>query len=144
MNRRGRVSIGEAARSAQISVKMARHYESIGLLPPTERGRGGTRLFTESDVHMLRFIARARMLGFPLRTVRKLLSLWQNPERSNVEVQHLAERHVRDMRNRREALETMIKALQELIEACAGDGRPACPILDDLASPYFGRGRKAA
>ena len=76
------LAIGAAARAASISVKMVRHYETTGLLPAAQRGTGGTRLFNEQDVHTLRFIARARALGFPLRTVRELLSLWQHPARN--------------------------------------------------------------
>jgi MerR family transcriptional regulator, copper efflux regulator len=127
------LAIGAAARAASISVKMVRHYETTGLLPAAQRGTGGTRLFNEQDVHTLRFIARARALGFPLRTVRELLSLWQHPARSNAETRQLAEQQLRDLLARRAALDGMSAALQRLIEACAGDGRPECPILDDLA-----------
>lgn len=127
------LAIGAAARAASISVKMVRHYETTGLLPAAQRGTGGTRLFNEQDVHTLRFIARARALGFPLRTVRELLSLWQHPARSNAETRQLAEQQLRDLLARRAALDGMSVALQRLIEACAGDGRPECPILDDLA-----------
>mgnify|MGYP001191476021 CR=1 FL=1 len=126
-------AIGVAARAAAISVKMVRHYEAIGLLPPAERGSGGVRLFDASDVHTLRFIARARTLGFPLRAVRELLSLWQHAGRSNAETRQLAELQLQDLLTRRAALDGMAGALQRLIEACSGDGRPECPILDELA-----------
>lgn len=127
------VQIGQAARAAGISVKMARHYEATGLLSPTERGSNGARLFSEIDIHTLRFIGRARSLGFSLRAIRKLLSLWQDPERSNAETLELAEQQMLELLRKREALDTMTTALQHLIAACAGDGRPECPILDDLA-----------
>lgn len=128
-------AIGAAARAAGVSVKMVRHYESIGLLPSATRGRGGVRTFSQTDVHTLRFIGRARSLGFPLSTVRKLLSLWQDPQRSNAQTLRLAEGHMAELRVKTAALEGMTATLQHLIDACAGDGRPECPILDDLAEP---------
>ncbi len=130
----GRFSIGEAARAAGVSAKMARHYETIGLVPRAERTAGGLRLFSPAAVHTLRFIGRARSLGFPLATVRKLLSLWQDPNRSNTDTLRLANQHMQELLAKGVALSSMEKALQELIDACAGDGRPECPILDDLAS----------
>lgn len=127
------VSIGLAAGSAGISVKRARHYEASGLLPPVDRDRGGARLFSDADVHTLRFIGRARSLGFPLKAIRKLLSLWQDAHRSNTETLNLAEIHMQDLLHKQSELAAMVGTLQELMEACAGDGRPECPILDDLA-----------
>lgn len=129
----GSVPIGVAAHAANISVKRARHYEAIGLLPPVDRDRGGTRLFSEADIHTLRFVGRARSLGFSLSAIRKLLSLWQDPERSNAVTKRLAEGHMDGLLDRKAALDGMTSALQQLIDACAGDGRPECPILDDLA-----------
>lgn len=129
------VLIGDAAKLAGVSVKMARHYEAIGLLPAARRSGRGSRMFRHADVHTLRFIARAREFGFPLRTVRRLLSLWQQPDRSNAETRKLAEQHLLELREKRAALDVMHVALQHLIDACAGDGRPDCPILDDLAAP---------
>lgn len=125
--------IGAAARRAGISIKRARHYEAIGLLPPVDRARGGKRVFSGADIHTLRFIGRARSLGFPLNAIRKLLSLWQDSERSNADILRLSEHHMEDLLAKRAALDSMIEALQQLIDACAGDGRPDCPILDDLA-----------
>ncbi len=134
--------IGSAARAAGVSVKMVRHYEAIGLLPSAERGRGGVRRFSGADVHTLRFIARARALGFSLQDVRRLLSLWQDPNRSNAEILGLAEIHRREMLEKRASLDAMAGALQALIDACAGDGRPECPILEDLAETRSDRARR--
>lgn len=131
--RSDRFSIGEAARAAGVSVKMIRHYERIGLISAVERTTGGARLFSASEVHTLKFVGRARSLGFPLETVRKLLSLWRDPNRSNKDTLHLAEAHMDELIEKEKALISMETALQELIEACDGDGRPDCPILDDLA-----------
>ncbi|MCE8000940.1 MAG: MerR family DNA-binding protein [Rhodobiaceae bacterium] len=129
----GDVKIGTAARAAGITVRMARHYEAAGLLPPAIRDDAGSRLFSTADVHTLRFIGRARSLGFSLKAIRKLLSLWQDAHRSNAETLHLAEKHMTDLLQKQSELTAMISTLQQLIDARAGDGRPECPILDDLA-----------
>lgn len=129
----GSFQIGAAARASGVSVKMARHYEATGLLPPAERGPNGARLFSQADVHTLRFIGHARSLGFSLCAIRKLLSLWQDPMRSNADTLQLAEQQMDELIDKAVALDSMTTALQQLIDACAGDGRPDCPILDDLA-----------
>jgi MerR family transcriptional regulator, copper efflux regulator len=146
MIERGTIAIGAAARAAGVSVKMVRHYEEIGLLPRAVRGTGGSRRFGESDIHTLRFVARARSLGFPLGTIRKLLSLWQDPNRSNAETLRLAEEHMAEMLAKTETLTAMTAALRHLMDACAGDGRPDCPILDEFAAraPASVRREKAA
>ncbi len=143
MEQPANLAIGSAARAAGVSVKMVRHYEAIGLLPPAERGRGGVRRLRGADVHTLRFIARARALGFSLQDVRRLLSLWQDPNRSNAEILGLAELHRQEMLEKRASLDAMAGALQALIDACAGDGRPECPILEDLAETKSQRARRA-
>lgn len=135
--------IGAAARAAGLSVKMVRHYEAIGLLPPAARGSGGARAFSEAQISALRFIARARSLGFPLRAVRSLLSLWQDPRRSNADTLRLAEEHMAALRAKRAELDSMVIALQQLMDACAGDGRPECPILEGFADRRFVRQRRA-
>jgi MerR family copper efflux transcriptional regulator len=136
LNRRssdqGGFAIGEAARAAGISVKMIRHYEAIRLVPAAFRSSSGRRRFDVRAVHTLRFIGRARSLGFSLRAVAELLSLWQDRSRSNAVVKGVAEDEARGLRRKREQLDGMLRALEELIQACAGDGRPDCPILDDL------------
>ena len=128
-----RLSIGEAARLAGISPKMVRHYEAIGLLPAAGRTGSGLRRFSAAQVHTLRFIARARSLGFSLRDVARLLSLWHDGSRSNAEVRHLADGHLADLARKARELQGMAAALEALVEACAGDGRPECPILNDLS-----------
>ena len=127
------MTIGEAARASGVSAKMIRHYEAIGLLPPAARRGSNYRLYGPEDVHMLRFIGRARSLGFPLATVAELLALWRDRGRSNAEVRRVARRHADELRRKLAELRAMIGALDHLVDACAGDGRPECPILDDLA-----------
>ena len=127
------MTIGQAAKSSAVSAKMIRHYESIGLLPKAQRTESGYRLYDDNDVHTLRFIQRARSLGFPLETIRTLLALWRNRRRSSAQVKGLAERHVADLERKIAEMQSMVRTLKHLSHHCHGDDRPDCPILDDLA-----------
>ena len=129
----GLYSIGEAAKRAGVSVKMARYYESIGLMPPAKRTLGGYRLYSENDVHQLIFIRRARALGFSIEEIEQLLALWRNKRRASAEVKRLALKHVQDLDAKIAELQAMRDALFHLAEHCHGDERPNCPILEQLA-----------
>jgi MerR family transcriptional regulator, copper efflux regulator len=131
MNRE--MTIGQAAKFSAVSAKMIRHYESIGLLPKAQRTESGYRLYDDNDVHTLRFIQRARSLGFPLETIRTLLALWRNRRRSSAQVKDLAERHIADLERKIAEMQSMVRTLKHLAHNCHGDDRPDCPILDDLA-----------
>ncbi len=124
--------IGEAARLSGVSVKLIRYYEAAGLLSPTRRHANGYRIFDGRIVHELRFIKRARFLGFPIKQIDELLGLWLDKKRPSRKVRALAERHVQAIASRMQAHRAIIKVLGRLIEACKGDDRPDCPILDDL------------
>ena len=125
-------NIGQAAQSANVSAKMVRHYESLGLLPTVGRTDAGYRLYTEKEVHTLRFIKRARDLGFSMPEISELLKLWQNKRRSSESVKRIASVHVADLDQRIEELTAMKRTLQTLVNCCHGDQRPECPILDQL------------
>jgi Cu(I)-responsive transcriptional regulator len=127
------MTIGQAAKASGVSAKMIRHYESIGLLPKAQRTQSGYRLYDENDVHTLRFIQRARSLGFPLETIRTLLALWRNRRRSSAQVKELALHHVENLERKIEEMQAMVRTLKHLAHHCHGDERPDCPILDDLA-----------
>jgi MerR family transcriptional regulator, copper efflux regulator len=137
------MTIGQAAKSSAVSAKMIRHYESIGLLPKAQRTQSGYRLYDETDVHTLRFIQRARSLGFPLETIRTLLALWGNRRRSSAQVKELSLRHVAELERKIAEMQAMVRTLKHLAHNCHGDERPDCPILDDLAfsnrKPEVGR-----
>src|SRR4051812_5760904 len=126
------MNIGQASAASGVSAKMIRYYESIGLLPPAGRRDSGYRVYDEPDLHRLRFIKRARDLGFPIETIRDLLALWGDRERSNAEVRKVALRHVADLEAQAAKLEAMIGTLKSLVGACARGNRPHCPIIEDL------------
>lgn len=127
-------NIGEAARRSGVSAKMVRHYESLGLLPSVDRTEAGYRQYTEKEVHTLRFVKRARDVGFSMAEIGELLKLWQNRRRSNGDVRRIAARHVAELKQRMTEMESMRRTLQDLIECCDSDHRPDCPILDELQS----------
>jgi MerR family copper efflux transcriptional regulator len=129
------VNIGEAARASGVSAKMIRHYEGIGLIAASARTQAGYRQYHARDVHLLRFIRRARDLGFALEQIRQLLSLWNDPERASADVRRLAETHIAELDARIGALSEMRATLVSLAQACHGDQRPDCPILQGLAAP---------
>lgn len=127
------VAIGEAARRAGVSARMVRHYEGLGLLPPVARLSSGYRQYRESDVHQLRFIRRARDLGFSMEEIAQLLGLWQDKRRASSQVKHIAQAHIDNLAERIAAMQAMQRSLEKLVSCCHGDERPDCPILDDLA-----------
>ncbi len=127
------MNIGEAASRSGLPAKTIRYYEDIGLVSSARRGNG-FRDYDERDVHSLRFVAKARSLGFTVEECRHLLALYKDPARSSAEVREAAERHIADVRAKIAELQSMEKTLDHLIDACAGDGRPDCPILDQLAA----------
>lgn len=127
------VNIGEAARLSGVSAKMVRHYESLGLLPAVRRTDAGYRQYTEAEVHTLRFIKRARDLGFSMAEIGELVGLWQNRRRASASVRRIAEQHAAELARRIAEMQEMRKTLRHLIHCCHGDERPDCPILEDLA-----------
>ena len=129
-------NIGEAARDSGVSAKMIRHYESIGLLPVAGRTIAGYRIYRDSDIHTLRFIRRARDMGFSLEAIAELVSLWHNRRRSSASVKRIAQKHLGELAERIEALQAMQRTLTHLLHECPGDQRPDCPILDDLSHPH--------
>ena len=127
-------NISEAARRSGVSAKMVRHYESLGLLPTVQRTESGYRQYGEAEVHTLRFIRRARDLGFSMDEIGQLLKLWQNRRRSSAEVRRIASRHIEDLSRKLAEMEAMRRTLQHLVHCCHGDERPDCPILDELSA----------
>lgn len=126
------MNIGDAARRSALPAKTIRYYEDIGLIRPLRRDNG-FRDYDEHDVHDLRFLARARRLGFTVEQCRHLLALYRDKERSSADVRLTAQKHIAEIREKIADLQAMERTLSDLVDACAGDGRPDCPILEGLA-----------
>ena len=127
------MNISQAAKVSGLTPRMIRHYEKIGLLPGTLRTAAGYRVFDEQDLHTLRFIQRARSLGFSIEQISQLLALWQDGERSSAVVKQLARQHLLELEEKIAGLQSMHDSLSELASCCLGDERPDCPILERLA-----------
>jgi MerR family copper efflux transcriptional regulator len=127
------MNIGQAAAASTVSAKMIRHYETLGLLPTAPRTEAGYRQYDDTSVHTLRFIRRARDLGFSIKEIQTLLGLWRNRRRASADVKRIALAHVSDLQRRIDEMQAMQRTLAHLAHCCRGDARPECPILDDLA-----------
>jgi MerR family transcriptional regulator, copper efflux regulator len=128
------VKISDAAARSGVSVKMIRYYESIGLVSQAARWANSYRDFDERDVHDLKFIRRARSLGFSVEEIRALLALWRDRSRPSREVKRIVAAHVTALESRIAEMEAMVGTLSHLAHHCHGDDRPDCPILEDLAA----------
>lgn len=127
------MNIGTVAARSGVPAKTIRYYEEIGLIPAPGRTAAGYRAYTAADVETLKFIQRARSLGFAVKDVGNLLALWRDRERASADVRRIAQGHVAEVERKIAELETIRRTLQSLIDGCHGDDRPDCPILDGLA-----------
>lgn len=128
------MNIGTAARRSGVSAKTIRYYEDIGLIPKAKRTESGYRDYDEQDVQILRFVHRARDLGFPVKDVAALLELWRDRSRGSAQVKALATSHIAAIDRKIAELKSIRRTLSDLVSRCHGDDRPDCPILDDLAA----------
>lgn len=126
------MKIGEAARASGVSAKMIRYYESIDLIPTAGRTQAGYRRYGAREVQILRFVRRARDLGFPVATIAELLALWSDRARQSADVKRLALDHVGALERKIADMRAMALTLRQLADLCSGDERPDCPILNDL------------
>jgi MerR family copper efflux transcriptional regulator len=129
------MNIGHASKATGVSAKMIRYYESVGLIRPADRTASNYRDFSDREINDLRFIKRARVLGFSVEEITRLLELWRDRGRSSREVKAIAQQHVADLDARIADMQAMADTLRHLAHACAGDERPECPILGDLEAP---------
>lgn len=126
------MNVGIAAERSGLPPKTIRYYEEIGLIRPARAGNG-YRDYSSDDIHRLAFLRRARALGFTIEDCRQLMALYDDKGRSSHDVRDLAGAHVRAIEAKVRELQGMQATLNKLIHACHGDGRPECPILDDIA-----------
>lgn len=127
------MNIGEAAKASGVSAKMIRYYEQIGLITPAHRTEASYRTYGETDIHTLRFIRRARDLGFSVEQMRSLLALWRDHSRASADVKALALAHIAELERKQAAIAAMTGTLKYLVSHCHGDNRPDCPILEGFA-----------
>lgn len=146
------MNIGDAAKASGVSAKMIRYYESTNLIARAVRSEAGYRHYSDADVHTLRFVRRARDLGFTVERIADLLALWRDRARASADVKHLALAHVAELDRKAAELQAMSRTLKALAARCHGDDRPDCPIVEDLSdtgtpvdrtatAPLFGRER---
>ena len=128
------MNIGQAASVSGVSAKMIRYSESIGLVASAARSAGNYRTYGDNDIHALRFIGRARALGFSMEQIRELLGLWENKRRASATVKAIALQRIQELDARIAALTGVRDTLMYLAQHCDGDDRPACPILDAISS----------
>ncbi|WP_335969637.1 Cu(I)-responsive transcriptional regulator [Acinetobacter bereziniae] len=126
------MNIGKLSKAVGISTKMIRYYEQIGLIPAVGRNNSGYRSYSAQDVERLKFIRKSRTLGFSVSEITDLLDLWNDKKRQSADVKKLAQSHIEKLELRIFELQKMTETLQNLINCCAGDHRPDCPILDGL------------
>ena len=131
----GVISIGEAASRSGVPPKTIRYYEEIGLIAPAERLENGYRTYDDKDVQTLRFIQRARGLGFSLKEVADLLALYRDRRRASRDVKRLALTHVAELDRKIAELKAIRNTIADLAARCRGDKRPECPILEELETP---------
>ncbi|MAM41252.1 MAG: Cu(I)-responsive transcriptional regulator [Erythrobacter sp.] len=132
------MNIGQASKASGVSAKMIRYYEQTGLIPAADRTASGYRDYSDTDVHMLRFIRRSRDLGFSVAEIGDLLGLWRDETRKSAEVKRLAQGHIDELERKIKDLQDMSHTLQMLVNACHGDHRPHCPILQRLETDEAG------
>jgi Cu(I)-responsive transcriptional regulator len=127
------MNIGQAAAASGVTAKMIRHYEESGLIRAPRRTASNYRSYSDNDVHVLRFVKRARALGFSMADIKTLLSLWQDKSRSSSAVKRIARTHIDELERKIAELQAMARTLEHLVHHCHGDHRPQCPIIEELA-----------
>ena len=127
------MNIGTLAAQSGIAAKTIRYYEDIGLIRSARRSENGYRIYGADDIRILRFVHRARSLGFSLAEIGQLLDLWMDRGRSSASVRSLATRHIVEIDRKIAEMRALRDTLDDLVRRCHGDERPECPILDDLA-----------
>tara|TARA_R110002020_G_scaffold7619_4_gene31837 strand:- start:22 stop:486 length:465 start_codon:yes stop_codon:yes gene_type:complete len=128
------MNIGEASKASGVSTKMIRYYESIGLIKAPLRTGSGYRVYSDNEVHALRFISQARDLGFSVEQMGDLLALWRDRSRASADVKAIALQHIQALDEKARALQAMSKTLRHLADNCHGDDRPDCPIIEGFAA----------
>lgn len=126
------MNIGEVSKRSEVNSRMIRRYEELGIIPKAGRSTSGYRQYSENDVHVLKFVKRSRELGFSMKAIKQLLSLWRNKSRPSSQVKSIAMKHISELEVKLNEIQLMLGTLNHLVKSCRGDQRPHCPILDEL------------
>ena len=126
------MNIGEVAKQSDVNSKMIRRYEELGIIPKAGRSLSGYRQYSQNDVHVLKFVKRARELGFSMKDIKQLVSLWRNKSRPSSQVKSIAVKHIGELERKLAEIQAMLGTLKHLADNCHGDQRPDCPILNEL------------
>lgn len=126
------MNIGEVAKQSDVNSKMIRRYEDLGIIPKAGRSLSGYRQYSQNDVHVLKFVKRSRELGFSMKDIKQLVSLWRNKSRTSSQVKSIASKHINELEKKLAEIQSMLGTLKHLAQNCHGDQRPDCPILDEL------------
>ncbi len=132
------MNISAASTMCGLPVKTVRYYADIGLVVPASRTASGYRLYDDDAVRRLVFVRRAREFGFSIGECRELLDLYADRRRSSADVKRIAERRLRQIASKQRELQSLHDELAHLVEACSGDDRPDCPIIDGLGRRHSG------
>ncbi|MBX9454697.1 MAG: Cu(I)-responsive transcriptional regulator [Rhizobium sp.] len=127
------MNIGQASKASGVSAKMIRYYEQIGLIQAAHRTDSSYRTYADNDVHTLRFIRRARDLGFSVEQMKTLLALWRDRSRASADVKAIAMEQIAELERKAAAIAEMTTTLKHLANTCHGDSRPDCPIIEGFA-----------
>ncbi|MBY5700942.1 Cu(I)-responsive transcriptional regulator [Rhizobium leguminosarum] len=128
------MNIGQAAKASGVSAKMIRYYEQIKLIGPAHRTESSYRTYTDNDINTLKFVRRARDLGFSVEQMKTLVALWRDKSRSSADVKAIALEHVAELERKAAAIQAMSRTLKHLANHCHGDDRPDCPIIEEFAN----------
>jgi Cu(I)-responsive transcriptional regulator len=126
------MNIGEVASLSEVNAKTIRRYEDLGIIPKAGRSFSGYRQYSENDVHVLRFVKRARELGFSMKDIKQLVGLWRNKNRSSAQVKTIAKKHIDELEKKLNEIQAILNTLNHLVKNCHGDSRPDCPILNEM------------
>jgi len=126
------MNISGAAEAAGLPTKTVRYYADIGLVKAPSRSQAGYRTYDDAAVRKLTFIRRARAFDFSIEECRELLGLYTDNNRSSADVKQIAKRRLQEIRAKQRELQSLHDELAHLVDACNGDHRPDCPIIDYL------------
>jgi Cu(I)-responsive transcriptional regulator len=127
------MKIGQAAKKSGLTTKTVRYYANIGLVNPEVDPSTGYRKYKQADVAKLQFVGTARKFDFSIEDCRELLGLYEDKQRPSRDVKNVALKKIRDIESRLLELQSLKDELLSLANACDGDDRPNCPIIDRLA-----------